>query len=187
MKKIASALVLIFALLLVSGEKAVQFDYRDFEGLPYDPPIVTVVSPFPNATYNVPDVPVNVTVQIRGWIYGNIEQIRLLTCSLDGRPSIPLALTVPSLHGIHVPYSVYGNGMLTGLSDGNHNLKVHGETFIGGLTCYFNETVSFKTDKSSPTPETFPASLVFVAAVGIAIAVIGLFGFLKKQQRSQIQ
>jgi hypothetical protein len=159
-----------------------QFDYSQFEGLPYDPPIVTVASPSPHAAYNVSDVPINVTVQIRGWIYGNIEQIRLLNYSLDGKSAIPLTLTVPSMDGIHVPYNVYGNIILTGLSDGNHDLTIYGETFIGVLTCYFNETVSFKIDTSSiPTTEPIPASLIFVASVGIALAVTGLLVYLKKR------
>jgi hypothetical protein len=184
MKKTALPVVLIlfFALTLTGRVKAAEFDYSQFEGLPYDPPIVTIVSPSPNATY-MPDVPINVTVQIRGWIYGNIEQIRLLNCNLDGKSAIPLTLTVPSMDGIHVPYNVYGNIILTGLSDGNHNLTVHGETFIGVLTCYFNETVSFKIDTSFiPTTEPFPATLVFIASVGIAIICIGLFVYLKKRK-----
>jgi Bacterial Ig domain len=163
-----------------------QFDYSQFEGLPYDPPIVTVASPSPNATYIAPDVPINVAVQIRGWIYGNIEQIRLLNYSLDGHPPSPLTLTVPSMYGIHVPYDVYGNLLLTGLADGNHNLTVHGETFIGALTCYFNETVSFRVDTSfTPRTEPFPALLVFVASVGLTLVALGLVAYFKRFYRDK--
>jgi len=186
MKKTALATVpaLVFALALIMGAKAAQFEYSDFEGLPYAPPIVTLVSPSPNATYTVPDVPINVTIQIRGFIYANMERIRWLNYSLDGQNANPLTLTVPSVYEIHeLPYPVNGNNMLKGLSTGNHNLIIYGETFIGGMTCYFNETVSFRVDTSN-TPEEapFPASLVFVTSVGTVIAVIGLFVYFKKRR-----
>jgi hypothetical protein len=177
-KKTALAIVpiLVLAITLIVGAKAAQFDYSQFQGLPYDPPIVTLVVPSQNAIYNVPNVPLNVTVQIRGWIYGNIEQVRLLNYSLDGQTSIALTLTVPSMYGFHVPYNVYGDNMLAGLTDGNHNLIIYGETFIGGMTCYFNETVSFKVD-TSPTPTTvlFPITLVVSSIIVIAvIAIVGV-------------
>jgi hypothetical protein len=186
MKRTVLALTLLFALMfsLLSGAEAVQFDYGQFEGFPYTPPIVTVSSPSPNEPYSVPDVPLNVTVQIRSCVYDNIEQIRWLNYSLDGQTTIPLNLTVPSMRDIsQLPYPVYGNEMLTGLSDGNHNLTIYGETFIGGLNGFFNETVSFTTDKSNtPTTEPFPVSLLFVASVGIAIAATGLFVYFKKRK-----
>jgi hypothetical protein len=184
MKKAALAVVLmlLFALTLTGGAKAAQFDYSQFEGLPYDPPIVTLISPSPNATYNVPDVPLNVTIQIRGFIYHNMERMRWLNYSLDGQTAVPLILTIPSMS--QVPYSVYGNDVLTGLSDGDHNLTVYGETFIGGLTCYFNETVLFRVDTSfTPRTGTFPEALVFVSSVGIVVAVIGLLFYFKKRRR----
>ena len=161
-----------------------QFDYRDFEGLPYAPPIVTLVSPSINETYSVPNVPLNVTVQIRGFIYANLERIRWLNYSLDGQTAVNLTLTVPSSSDIHeLPYSVYGNQILTGLSDGTHNLTIYGETFIGGMTCYFNETVSFKIDTSStPKTEPIPASVIFVTSIGIVVVATGLFVYLKKRK-----
>jgi hypothetical protein len=168
-KKTTLAVTLVFALTLISGAKAVQFDYTQFEGLPYDPPIVTLASPSQNTTYSMPDVPLNVTVQIRGWLYGNIEQIRWLNYSLDDISKLP--------------YPVYGNDMLIGLSDGSHNLTIFGETFIGGLNGYFNETVSFTVDTSNTsTVAPFPASLLFVASVGIVIAIIGLLVYFKKRK-----
>lgn len=186
MKRTVLVLAFIFVLMfsLLSGAEAVQFDYGQFEGLPYTPPIVTVSSPSPNEPYSMSDVPLNVTVQIRSCVYSNIEQMRWLNYSLDGQTAIPLTLIVPSMHDIsQLPYPVYGNEMLTGLSDGNHNLTIYGETFIGGLNGYFNETVSFTVDTSNPpTTEPFPASLLFVASVGIAIAAIGLLAYFKKRK-----
>jgi hypothetical protein len=185
MKRTSLALTFIFALTfsLFSGANAVQFDYGQFEGLPYTLPIVTLSSPSSNGLYSVPDVPLNVTVQIRSIIYpGNIERIRWLNYSLDGQVPVPMTLIVPS--DLTPPYYVHGNEVLACLSDGSHNLTIFGETFVSGLNGYFNETVSFTVDTSdTPTTAPFPASLLFVASVGIAIAAIGLFVYFKKRKR----
>ena len=184
MKKTALTLTLILPLLfsMVLVVRSMQVDYTQFEGLPYDPPIVTLTSPSQNATYSVPDVPLNVTIQIRGFIYHNIERIRWLNYSLDGEAPVPMTLIVPS--DLTPPYYVHGNEVLACLSDGSHNLTIFGETFVSGLNGYFNETVSFTVDTSdTPTTAPFPASLLFVASVGIAIAAIGLFVYFKKRKR----
>ena len=183
MKKTALTLTLILPLLfsMVLVVRSMQVDYTQFEGLPYDPPIVTLTSPSQNATYSVPDVPLNVTIQIRGFIYHNIERIRWLNYSLDGQTPVPMTLIVPS--DLTPPYYVHGNEVLACLSDGSHNLTIFGETFVSGLNGYFNETVSFTVDTSdTPTAAPFPASLLFVASVGIAIAAIGLFVYFKKRK-----
>ena len=183
-KKTTLAVTLVFVLTLISGAKAAQFDYSQFEGWSYDPPIVTLASP-QNTTYNVPDVPLNVTVQIRGWILKNIELIRLLNYSLDGQTAIPLTLIVPSMYDIsELPYPVYGNDILTGLSDGSHNLTIFGETSIGGSNAYFNETVSFTVDTSNTPepPEPFPTSLIIASVITVAVSV-GLLVYFKKRKR----
>ena len=167
---------------LLTGVKAVQYDYGEFEGLPYTPPIVTLLSPSPTESYNVPDVPLNITVQIRGWILKNIERIRWLNYSLDGQTAIPMTLIVPS--DLTSPYPVHGNDMLTGLSDGSHNLIIFGETYIGGINAYFNETVSFTVDTSNTPepPEPFPKSLIIASVITVAFSV-GLLVYFKKRKR----
>jgi hypothetical protein len=183
MKKTALTLTLILPLLfsMVMVVRSMQVDYSQFEGLPYDPPMVTLASPSQNTTYNVPDVPLNVTIQIRGFIYHNIERMRWLNYSLDWQAPVPMTLIVPS--DLTPPYYVHGNEVLACLSDGSHNLTIFGETFVSGLNGYFNETVSFTVDTSdTPTTAPFPASLLFVASVGIAIVAIGLFVYFKKRK-----
>jgi len=120
----------------------------------------------------MPDVPLNVTVQIRGFIYHNIETIRWLNYSLDGQTAIPMELIVPS--DLSPGYYVYGNDVLTGLSDGTHNLTIYGETAVSGLTGNFNATVSFTVDTSATPTEPFPTLLVTTAS-GVLVAVIGVF------------
>ncbi len=116
----------------------------------------------------------NVTVLIRNTFFaGNMERMRWLNYSLDGQTAIPLTLIVPSMS--QLPYPVYGNSMLTGLSDGSHNLTIFGETFVGGLNGYFNETVSFIVDTlSTPEPEPFSIFLVIVFVIGATVVCIGL-------------
>lgn len=186
MKRKILALTFIFALMFsfLAGAKAVEFDYGEFEGLPYNPPIVTVLSPSPNEAYNVSDVALNVTVQIRNNILHNMERVRWLNYSLDRETAIPLTLIEPSLDDIsQLPYPVYGNSMLTGLSDGSHSLTIFGKTSVSGLNGYFNETVSFIVDTSStPEAEPFPTDYTGVGltetevilGVAITVAVVGL-------------
>jgi hypothetical protein len=185
-------LILTFALLisLMPMAKAMQTDYSQFEGLPYDPPIVTLKSPLQNATYNVPDVPLNVTVEIRGWILKNIERIRCLSYSLDGDTSIPLTLIVPDT--LKSPYQVYGNSMLTGLSNGSHNLTIFGETFIGGLNCYFNETVFFTIDTSyKPIDTSIPLPLntfiIIIAVLALIIVTLSVLAFRRHRKTSLVK
>jgi hypothetical protein len=183
---VKAALALIFMLPLffamLQEAKAVQYDYGQFEGLPYDPPLVTIKSPSPNGTYHVSDAPLNVTVQIRGFIYHNLETLRWLNYSLDDQTAISMTLTEPSEIS-HLPYPVYGNAMLTNLSDGNHTLTIYGETAVSGLTGNFNETISFRVDTSTNiVTEAFPIFWV-TAPIAIALICLALVIYLKKHKR----
>lgn len=188
MKKPVLALTFIFAVLfsLFSGASAVQFDYSQFEGEPYTLPIVIVSSPSPSVVYNVPDVSLNVTVQIRSVLYpGNNERLRWLNYSLDGQVPIPMTLVGPS--DLMPPYYYHGSGVLTSLSDGNHTLTVFGETFVGGLIGYFNETVSFTVDKSIiPETNSLPTSIAIASVVIVAVVGIGLLVYFKKRKRTAV-
>lgn len=183
MKAKTLAITLVMALMLtVSGTKLTQVAYAQFEGLPYEPPVVTVLSPSPNGTYNKPDVPLNVTVQIFGFIYHNMETIKWLNYSLDGQTAIPMTLIVPL--DLYPGYYVYGNDILTGLSDGTHSLTIHGETAISGLRGNFNTTVSFTVDTSTtPITEPFPTTLIIASIVTVAVVGVCLLVYFKKRKR----
>jgi hypothetical protein len=194
MKRTILALTFIFALMFsfLAGPKAVEFDYGEFEGLPYTPPVVTLLSPSANESYNVSDVSLNVTVEVRSIILHNLERVRWLNYSLDGETAVPLTLVEPSLDDIsQLPYFVFGNSMLTGLCDGSHSLTIFGKTSVSGLNGYFNETVYFNvnTAKStgepsptvSPLPEhSFATILVIASVVVVAVVCMGLFIYFKK-------
>lgn len=185
MKKAALTLILIIAIspTVLSGAKAVQLNYGQFEGLPYEQPVVVVSSPSQNGLYTVSDVALNVTVQISGSIYHNIERVKWLNYSLDGQTAIPMAFIVPS-EITKLPYPVYGNAMLTGLANGTHNLTIYGKTAIDGLAGTFNETVSFTVDTLGVSnTESFPI-LPFVAAFVVAVVVGAcLLLYFRKRRR----
>src|SRR3989337_4483184 len=143
MKRTTLALTLIMVLLftVMSGTKLAQVAYAPSDGLPYKPPVVTVLSPSPNGTYNMPDVPLNVTVQIFAYTYGAIpsmEMLNSLNYSLDGQADMPIKLTYPTSYG--PGYYVDGNAVLSGFSNGVHNLIIYGETTIGAENKDFNAT-----------------------------------------------
>ena len=150
--------------------------------MPYDPPIVTVLSPSQNVTYSTTNVALNVTVQINGFIYHNVETIKWLNYSLDGHTAIPMALIVPS--NLTPGYSVNGNDMLTGLSEGTHNLTIYGETAISGLTGNFNATESFEVNTlTSTTSDSFPTTIAVAVTLIVVLAMIaGLLVYFKKKQ-----
>jgi hypothetical protein len=184
MKRTALMQILILTLLFstVSVLRLVQVACAQFEGLPYDPPIISVLSPSPNKMYSQRSVPLNVRVEIRGNIYHNAETIRWLNYSLDGQTPISMAYSVPS--DLTPPYYVDANDVLHDLSDGTHNLTIYAETAIGGLTGNFNATVSFEVDTSNTIDESFPTTLV-AATAGASVTIVGLCVLLyfKKRKR----
>ena len=179
MKKVLS-LIFIFALMfsLLTVVKAVQYNLEEFEGLPYTPPTVTLLSPTSNASYTLSDVPLNVTVEVRTIILHNLERVRWLNYSLDGQTAISLNVIEPSLSEVsQLPYNVYGNTILTGLSDGSHSLTFFGKTSVSGLNGYFNETVSLTVDTSNTPdpPQPFPTSLVIASVIIVSVSVFAVF------------
>ena len=184
MKRTALMQILILSLLFsaVSVPRLVQVACAQFEGLPYDPPIISVLSPSPNETYSEKSVLLNVRVEIRGNIYHNTETLRWLNYSLDGQTHISMAYFVPS--DLTPPYYVTANDVLHDLSDGTHNLTIYVETAVSGLTGNFNTTISFEVNTSNTIVETFPTTLVAAASVAtVAIVGVGLMIYLKKRKR----
>ena len=180
-----AALMQILILLLFSAvpvPRLVQVACAQFEGLPYDPPIISVLSPSTNEMYSEQSVLLNVRVEIRGNIYHNVETLRWLNYSLDGQTHISMAYFVPS--DLTPPYYVTANDVLHDLSDGTHNLTIHVETAISGLTGNFNTTISFEVNTSNTIVEPFPTTLVAAASVAtVAIIGVGLMMYLKKRKR----
>jgi hypothetical protein len=182
--KRAITLLLALVFLAASGTQVMYAAVPD--GLPYEPPIVTVPSPSQDRTYNVTDVPLNVTVQIFGFIYHNMETLKSLNYSLDGQSAVPMTLITPS--DLSPGYQVHGNEVLTGLVDGIHSVTVYRETAISGLSENFNATVSFRVDTSTPPhPESFPTTLVAVALASLSIVGVGLIVYSIKFKKAIVK
>jgi hypothetical protein len=183
MKRTALVQIIILSLLFsaVSVPRLVQVARAEFEGLPYDPPIISVLSPSPNEVYSEQSVLLNVRVEIRGNIYHNAETLRWLNYSLDEQTHVSMAYFVPS--DLTPPYYVTANDVLHDLSDGTHNLTIYVETAISGLTGNFNTTISFEVNTSNTIVEPFPTTLVAAASVAIVVIVgVGLMIYLKKRK-----
>lgn len=169
--KIKSASSASFAILMFASLLSASFlegANAQFDGLPYEPPVVTVLSPAANETVIASDVPLNVTVQLFGFIYHNIEHINSLNYSFNGDPAVAMDLVVPS--DLQPGYTVRGNSVLTDLPDGNHTLTIYGEPAIGELSGCFNYTIMFSVESSAAALEPF----TFLPIVGlVAVAVVG--------------
>jgi len=91
------------------------------------------------------------------------EKVSKMEYSLDGQASVLIS----------------GNTTLTGLTVGQHNLIIIAEDTEGNIGT--SETTFFTT------VEPFPTSLVFVASVGIALAVIGLLVYFRRKHQKVIE
>ena len=81
--------------------------------------------------------------------------------SLDGQQNVTLT----------------GNTTLTGLSNGQHNITVYANDTFGNIGA--SQTINFKIAK----PEPFPAELVTVVSVAVAVAIVaGLLVYFRKHK-----
>ena len=76
----------------------------------------------------------------------------------------------------------WATGTLENLPNGTHTIDVYaltaeGETHKSGTRTFMVNAIS-----SSNSEQSFAASLIFVASVGIALAAIGLFVYFKKRK-----
>jgi len=118
--------------------------------------------------------------------------------SLDGGANVTVYDKYNGLEGYN------GSLTLSGLSSGNHIIEIYSKngTFAWGTgdkglfdaydRVYFRILLPGESPTPTPTPtatpeataqpEIFPVTLVFVVSVGIALAAIGLFVYLKKRR-----
>jgi hypothetical protein len=154
----------------------------------YRAPEITVLSPPQGGLYNTSDVPLNVTVQLFGYSYsGNLETIQWLNYSIDTKT--PLPITVSYLPPFMPQYNATAIGLLSGLSNGLHNLVIQGETdYNGSIYSRINFTVnvpqsSSPKDSTTSQPESFPAVPVAVSIAAVATVSAILLIYWKKRKR----
>ena len=125
----------------------------------YKPPVLSVISP-ENKTYTTGNLAVNFTAS---------EEISKATYSLDGNQTVPLQ----------------DDSVLTGLSEGIHDLTVYAEDMFGNEG---TSTVSFAVyaDGSPPKAMEPPNFFLVILAVSASVAAIAsLLVGLKVKQRNQ--
>ena len=172
MKRQTASMILIavFLFTILSGTKPIQVKCEQYPG--YESPVVTVLSPSPNATYTITNIPLNVTIHISGFLYHNMEQIIWLNYSLDGQNANSMKLIIPTSR--FPEYDVHANDFLSNLPEGTHNLTIYGETRLV-LQEPFNKTIFFKVDtKAVPIGEPFPTTAVATIVLTVAIICTGV-------------
>lgn len=169
-----AAIALIIACLFTSlpAENLVQVK-GEYPG--YKPPIVRILSPSPNAIYNTTDIPLNVTVQIFGFLYHNIEHLHWLKYSLDGQANVSMNLVVPQT--FPPGYYVYANDNLSGLTDGTYTLTIYGRAGVEEIE-YFSKTITFQVDRTYvPAAESSPTMAIIIMAASV-LAVTTCIAFI---------
>jgi hypothetical protein len=117
-------------------------------------PAITVFSPQNKTYYETGFLPINFSVN---------EPECLIRYKLDSQE----------------PVEISNNNTLIYFYFGSHNLTLYATDTLGNIG---SQTVIFtlaRLEETSPT-EPFPATLLFVASVGIALVVIGLLVYFKK-------
>jgi hypothetical protein len=115
------------------------------------PPEVSIVS-LENKTYNISNVPLNSVVS---------EPVSQIRYSLDGNDNV----------------TTYGNTTLTGLANGEHNIKVYAWDFAGNAGK--SESIHFNIEVP------FPTLLVGAVSVAVALAATGILVYLKKRSEGR--
>jgi len=164
-KKTALALttVLLLTVSLVAGVESVKANFQPSSS-------IMITSPT-NTTYNSRALFLNYSV------FFVATQNQLVIYSLDGRANVTI-LNQSSYSG-DISELIVGNTTLYGLSEGLHHLELYSENVNPGYA-----EVYFSIDTVAQE-EPFPATLVFVASVGIAMITIGLFVYFKKFHRDK--
>ncbi|HKM59984.1 MAG TPA: hypothetical protein VJY36_03845 [Candidatus Bathyarchaeia archaeon] len=122
------------------------------------PPTITNLL-IENKTYNIPDIPLNFIVN---------ENTSKVAYSLDGKDNV----------------TINGNITLTGLSVGAHNLTVYTWNDAGNIGA--SQTVNFAvanvTSIASQSSGPFPAALVIVSVVSVAVVIGGCLVYFKNRK-----
>lgn len=183
MKKKALALALLLAIFvsLVAGMHAVEVASANF--LP-GPPSINFDSPEENKTFTTDSIWLNITLRT---FFDSGNASRVVECSLDGEENNTIPVVYEGLDG-DTYSTVTGSLLLSELSEGSHSITVYATYTYGTYFTSNSKTINFIVELLEPTPSPesqiapLPSSLVFVASVGTALTVIGLFIYFRKRK-----
>jgi N-acetylneuraminic acid mutarotase len=164
--------LLVLSWLLVSVVGAPFADVALANPLPpYTTPIIKVISPSPDGTYSVSDVSLTLTVEMFSYTYSGLEKVIWLNYSLDGQAPVPIGVSHPVEYG-PPSWMATGNGLLYGLSSGNHSIVIQGKTsFDTELYATVSFAVNTSFSPSSPSPWV-PKSPMSTARFGFGVAEV---------------
>jgi hypothetical protein len=211
MKKTALALTVLLLLLAVAGMQILKVAEANPIPWLFNPQMtITIQSPENGTTCTLP---VFVSFTSQGDHQFSVSDdstqswVRSFFYVLDGQDMSASGMRFAGTKTTELPpqYPVYsynfsGQAYLTNLTNGLHTITVYygavnNISYVGSPeeSIYYNPTWStisqFYVITATPSPEAtpiaepFPATLVFVASVGIALAVIGLFVYFKKLRK----
>ena len=204
--KRANANPTMYAIVRYSG-------YTEVDPIPVKiPPSITIYSPKNNADYSSNNMTVSFlaeNAELDGWQ----SHVISIWYYLDGNPSIMYIADLDPLPVFDATFNLSklssGKHKLTVTADVDVLRYDSKQVFFLKCSSTVFFTTSFQptptsipdlipapkltvaTPKTTATPEAtsqpeiFPASLFFVASVGIALAAIGLFVYLKKRQKDK--
>jgi len=213
MKRTASALILILA-LLISVVAQSQFAFLVMaDDANQNLPTIDVLSPIESQIYNPSDVWLNFTVnKPETWFklatgYDNpilittLGQITFVRYNLDGIESANISANDAKIWTINIgpPRKLDFSVALPALSDGQHNLTVTvygliyvSHTFVGSSPDILvtapvvanSSSINFAVySPPGPRIEPFPATSVAATAVLVAVVTVGLLLFFKKRNK----
>jgi hypothetical protein len=146
-----TALILIAVLLLLAVFAIETFSVKPVSAnpKPYYPPALTILSPVQNGTYS-PNVPLTLDLSLTPKYQGWEKPVNLSYC-LDEKAVVALDLRDKDSES-----NLYFSDVLSGLSDGVHNLLVQGITDWQNL---FNSTVTFTVDSNLQAQDNKPPKI----------------------------
>jgi hypothetical protein len=151
---ITTSLILISILAGMQDILTVEETRANFMGPPL-PPEVTIFSPIQLGKYNTSDVPFDVKVELFDWTFIDVEQLKWLNYSLDKQEAVPIQTETYTKGPVSPSCLVTGNGTLWSLSEGNHSLRIQGETTFDKK---FNASVTFLVETAKPTTNIAPTA-----------------------------
>jgi hypothetical protein len=186
MRKTAFALTVMLIISIVSGLHFV--DVVEANYIPVPSFSVTTPSQHEFSEFEG-DVPLNFHLNVRN--SSNALELTKISYSVDGAENVSLTNLEQGLrwHVDGQPYLIiYGETVLSGLSEGNHTVVVYAKTPEDAV---FSDSVSFgvKTPPSTPTPEPTSTPTPWLVVGSIMVAFVSGFGLLfylaKKKQSKQ--
>jgi hypothetical protein len=190
MKRTASALTLILALLFSGVAGTILVKVTKANPFPTDP-VISIESPA-NKTYNVNSLVLNITIVTKYDGYYFTSASRLVSYSIDGKADVPIAETDYSYDQDEKASTFNGSAILPELTNGPHNLTVYAKYDYDAHIIESQSSIYFTIDATSsstlsptPTPSgqppLFPTTFVLASVVSVAVVGAGLIIYFKKR------